>query len=111
MFIQVLTKEYKEMNAEPGPDLPVYFEEDMITLKIPKETVQNGWSICPLSYPGVRGERIIKYRCSCIKEYKYVFGSYRSVRTKLITSSAGDTSLLVNWKSCGPRQTKCQRGS
>ena len=62
MFIQVLTKEYKEMNAEPGPDLLVEFEGDMITLKTPKEdtTVQNGWSICPLSHPGVRG-KVIEY--------------------------------------------------
>ena len=43
------------MEAVEGPDQEVCFDEDEISLDIPLEgcTVQNGWTITPLAYPGV----------------------------------------------------------
>ena len=38
-----------------GPDQEVIFEEEQITLDIPKEGIvlESGWTITPFTYPGV----------------------------------------------------------
>ena len=53
--LQAVDAKYTEVAARLGPDQEVTFEQDQITLDIPKEglVLQNGWTITPHTYPGV----------------------------------------------------------
>ena len=53
---QAVQHEYTAMHATIGPDLPVGFESDSISLEIPDDgiTLEDGWKIVPLFHPVVR---------------------------------------------------------
>ena len=53
--LQAVNARYAEANAKMGPYQEVMFEEEKITLDIPKEGIalENGWTITPDTYPGV----------------------------------------------------------
>ena len=54
--LQVVQQHYTAMGVTIGLDLPVEFESDSISLKLPPEGVmlENGWRITPLTPPVVR---------------------------------------------------------
>ena len=54
-LLQAVDAKYTEVAARVGPDQEVTFEQDQITLDIPKEglVLENGWAITPHTYPGV----------------------------------------------------------
>ena len=54
-LLQAIHAKYTEVAARVGPDQEVMFENDQITLDIPKEGValESGWTITPHTYPGV----------------------------------------------------------
>ncbi len=52
--MQVIRKEFKKINAQPGPEQQILFESDKISLNIPMDgTKINGWKIIPLKPPVV----------------------------------------------------------
>ena len=53
--MQAIDAKYTEVAATVGPDQEVMFEEERITLDIPEDGIvlESGWSITPLTYPGV----------------------------------------------------------
>ena len=53
--LQAIDAKYTEVAARVGPDQEVIFEEEQITLDIPKEGIvlDSGWTITPHTYPGV----------------------------------------------------------
>ena len=44
--------------AVKGPDTPLQFERESISLAIPENCVTNGWKITPLNAPEVRAKSI-----------------------------------------------------
>ena len=55
-LLQVVQREYIARGATTGPDLPVEFESNSISLQLPTEgiTLEDGWRIIPLFNPEVR---------------------------------------------------------
>ena len=55
LLLQAVDAKYTKVAARVGPDQEVTFEQDQITLDIPKEglVLENGWTIIPHIYPGV----------------------------------------------------------
>ena len=56
LLLQVVQQEYTSIGATTGPDLPVEFESDSISLQLPskREILNGGWRLFPLFYPSVR---------------------------------------------------------
>ena len=54
-LLQAIDAKYAEVAARVGPDQEVMFEEEQITLDIPKMglVLESGWTITPHTYPGV----------------------------------------------------------
>ena len=54
-LLQTVDAKYAEVAARVGPDQEVMFEEEQITLDIPKKglVLESGWTITPHTYPGV----------------------------------------------------------
>ena len=54
-LLQAIDAKYAEVAARVGPDQEVMFEEEQITLDIPKKglVLESGWTITPHTYPGV----------------------------------------------------------
>ena len=54
-LLQTVDAKYAEVAASVGPDQEVMFEEEQITLDIPKKglVLENGWTITPHTYPAV----------------------------------------------------------
>ena len=61
-LLQAIDAKYAEVAAREGPDQEVMFEEEQITLDIPKEglVLESGWTITPHTHPGV------SYECATI---------------------------------------------
>ena len=55
LLLQAIDAKYTEIAAIVSPDVEVMFEDDQITLDIPKEglVLESGWTITPHTYPGV----------------------------------------------------------
>ena len=56
VFLQVVQQEYTAKDATIGPDLPVEFESEHISLELPSENkiLNGGWRMLPLFHPRVR---------------------------------------------------------
>ena len=54
-LLQTVDAKYAEVTARVGPDQEVIFEEEQITLAIPKEglLLESRWTITPYTHPGV----------------------------------------------------------
>ena len=54
-LLQAIDAKYAGAAASVGPSQEVIFEEEQITLDIPKGGIllENGWTITPYAYPGV----------------------------------------------------------
>ena len=54
-LLQTVDAKYAEVTTRVGPDQEVIFEEEQITLDIPKEglLLESGWTITPHTHPGV----------------------------------------------------------
>ena len=54
-LLQTVDAKYAKVTAGVGPDQEVIFEEEQITLDIPKEglVLESGWTITPHTHPGV----------------------------------------------------------
>ena len=65
-LLQTVDAKYAEITAGVGPDQEVIFEEEQITLDIPKEglLLESGWTITPHTHPGV------SYECATINQAK-----------------------------------------
>ena len=66
--MQHVESRYSGLTAEPGPDLEVEFENEGISLSIPKGgvVVQQGWAITPLTPPmvgDIAAGKIANYPC------------------------------------------------
>ena len=54
-MLQAIDTKYNKAAATEGPNQEVIFEEEQITLNIPKEGIVlgSGWTIIPHAHPGV----------------------------------------------------------
>ena len=54
--MQAVQQEYTTKGAKIGPDLPIEFESDSISLKLPSNEgiLDSGWRLIPLFHPMVR---------------------------------------------------------
>ena len=58
---QKIQQKYAARGATIGPDLPVEFESDRISLELPSENDDDGWNVDPLFPPVVRKLYWYKY--------------------------------------------------
>ena len=75
-LLQTVDAKYAEVTARVGPDQEVIFEEEQITLDIPKEglLLESGWTITPHTYPGVSlCECAIIYFAKTVSIYTLIF--------------------------------------
>lgn len=61
LLLQVIQQEYTSNGATIGPDLPVEFEYDSISLQLPSEEdiLDGGWKIFPLIHPMVGEPKVV----------------------------------------------------